>query len=93
MTTEARDVESMSTVLLVTTAERMCASIQNWLDMTTDERAVQKTPGSASPNTFVGGIQLPLAVSFLREIHKRGIETGWEWLVEEFDLAMEEKAS
>lgn len=83
-------VTEMTTAMLVHIAENMTGSISRWLDMSVDERARQRKPGMASPDIAMT-FSIPMCVIFLREINRRGIETGWEWLIEEFDAAMEEK--
>lgn len=78
-------VAEMTTALLVHLAENMCGSVIRWTELTPEEREKQPKPGMCSPSTALNVLTLPLLVVFLREIHSRGIETGWEWLVEMWD--------
>lgn len=84
-TNPGKPIAEMSTALLVQLAENMTGNVIRWTEMTPEERVRQSKPGMASPSTALNCLTLPLLVAFLKEIHRRGIETGWEWLVEMWD--------
>lgn len=71
----------MSTALLLDTAERLCSGIVRGLEMEPIERKTPVKKGT-SPEQMLCCLTIPLAVMHVSELQKRGIETGWEWLVE-----------
>lgn len=86
-------IKDMSTAVLVALAENQTRVIQEWLDMTPERRMQPgRSKGGLAVNVSMT-VTIPLCVMFLREIHSRGIQTGWEWLVEVHDEATEARSA
>jgi hypothetical protein len=77
--------QDMTTAQLVAIAERQAVGVQAWLDMTPERRT---QPGRSKDGIAVNismGVTIPMFIAFVKELHRRGIETGWEWFVQIWD--------